>query len=320
MMKHLNDASAFNPYIKVPADLFATPNHPLFAVHKTSGENVIYEKRKFTMTYQKLMDSFSKGTITAMDKDILTIIAAYTDVACTSKMIIQLLITMGYSPDKMNIKGVIDRSISRLHRLSLIECLRFKADDLDKPSSTRIITLSPLGYATMKNVFGYSFRYNALALLGRSAAEYKRCCATAQAVTEWILHIGSKTFEFRKVIKEYLDKDKRALLRPCAKVITDDDQTIFFEAVRKTPNGTADIIDKLERYKLIFGYMSDPVAALIIVAEDEEHALELHKAIKAAGLLFENLVFTNDIALVANFSTAFYLFDGEAKIPLQISH
>ncbi len=296
------------------------PSFPIFAIHKGGAETIVFDKRKYSHTsYQRLIDALNSGIITEFDKKTLCLIGTVTG-GITAKMISELFVLLGYTDE--NIRASTDKSIRRLWSYGLIDSFHFKAIDLDKACATRILILTPNGFHILKSWGITGFYYNAIDIAGRSVAVHKRNCATAQAVVAWLKHIDSFSFSFGKTIKEYVEKNKEAIVRPSATIVTgnaENPETIHFETVRRTENSFEELLNKLYRYNLVFSYM-EKIPTLIIIGEDEYHTKEIFEYLATHNANTEDLVFSHDLALAGNdFRSAFYAFENNNRIQLHIA-
>ena len=295
------------------------PSYPIFALHKSGDETIVFDERKYyCKNQQRLIDALHTGIITELDKTVLCLIGTFSNVGITTKILSELLILMGYEKEK--IRASVDKSVHRLFSFALIDSFHFKAIDVDKICFTRILTLTPNGFRLLKTWGVTGFYYNAIDLAGQSVAEHKKFCSTAQTVVCWLKHMPCVSFSFRKTIKDYVDKDKNAIVRPSATIVAgnaESAETIYIETVRRTENNAEELLQKLHRYNLVFFYM-EVAPALVIVGEDESHTRELFDYLAARNANVDNLVFTHDLAIAGDFWNSFYTYDKADKNRIQL--
>lgn len=303
-----------------PGEIIA-PSYAIFALHKSGDETIVYDERKYSCkNQQRLIDALNMGIITELDKQVLSLIGTFTNVSITAKMLSDLLVLMGYTPND-KIRATVDKSVQRLFSYGLINSFHFKALDVDKMCVTRILTLAPNGFRLLKTWGVTGFYYNAIDIAGRNVAEHKKFCSTAQTVVCWLKHMPCVSFSFRKTIKDYVDKDKNAIVRPSATIVAgnaESAETIYIETVRRTENNAEDLLQKLHRYNLVFSYMG-VTPALVIVGEDELHTKQLFDYLASHNAKKDSLVFTHDLAICGDFWSAFYTFEDEKRIQLHIA-
>ena len=296
------------------------PSYPIFALHKGGDETIVFDERKYSsQNQQRLILALNTGIITELDKQVLCLVGTFANVCITTKILSELLVLMGYENER--IRASVDKAVYRLFSYGLIDSFHFKALDVDKMCATRILTLTPNGFRLLKTWGVTGFYYNAIDVAGRSVAEHKRNCATAQAVVCWLKHVPSVSFSFRKTIKDYVDKDKNAIVRPSATIVAgnaESSETIYVETVRRTETNAEDLLQKLHRYNLVFSYRG-VVPALVIVGEDELHTRELFNYLESHNAKMDSLVYTHDLAMCGDFWSAFYTYEGDKRIQLHIA-
>lgn len=299
------------------------PSYPIFALHKSGDETIVFDERKYSCkNQQRLIDALHTGIITELDKQVICLVGTFSNVCITTKILSELLVLIGYTPND-KIRATVDKSVHRLWSYGLIDSFHFKALDVDKMCATRILTLTPNGFRLLKTWGVTGFYYNAIDISGRSVADHKRNCATAQAVVCWLKHVPSISFSFRKTIKDYVENDKEAIVRPSATIVAgnaESAETIYIETVRRTENNADDLLQKLHRYNLVFSYMG-VTPALVIVGEDELHTRELYDYLVAHGANKNNIAaYTHDLAICGgDFWSAFYTYEGDKRIQLHIA-
>ena len=297
------------------------PSYPIFALHKSGDETIVYDERKYSCkNQQRLIDALNMDIITELDKQVLSLVGTFSNVCITTKILSELLVLMGYTPND-KIRATVDKSVHRLFSYGLLNSFHFKALDVDKMCATRILTITPNGFRLLKTWGVTGFYYNAIDIAGRSVAEHKKLCSTAQTVACWLKHMPCVCFNFRKTIKDYVENDKEAIVRPSATIVagnTEKSETIYVETVRRTENNAEDLLQKLRRYNLVFSYMK-AIPALVVVGEDELHTRELFSYLVSHNANIDNLVFTHDLAIAGDFWSAFYTFEGEKRIQLHIA-
>ena len=298
------------------------PSYPIFALHKSGNETIVYDERKYSCkNQQRLIDALNTGIINDFDQKLLGLVGTFSSLGITTKILSELLVLMGCSPND-KIRTTVDKSVHRLWSYGLIDSFHFKALDVDKICSTRILTLTPNGFRLLKTWGVTGFYYNAIDIAGQSVAEHKRNCATAQAVVCWLKHVPSISFSFRKTIKDYVENDKGAIVRPSATIVagnSESAETIYIETVRRTENNAEELFQKLHRYNLVFSYMG-VTPALVIVGEDELHTKQLFDYLASHNANIDSLVFTHDLAICGgDFWSAFYTYEGDKRIQLHIA-
>ena len=206
-----------------PNELIA-PSYPIFALHRSGDETIVFDERKYSCkNQQRLIDALHTGIITEFDKTVLCLVGTFSNVGITTKILSELLILMGY--DKEKIRASVDKSVHRLFSFALIDSFHFKAIDVDKICSTCILTLTPNGFRLLKTWGVTGFYYNAIDIAGRSVAEHKKFCSTAQTVACWLKHMPCVCFNFRKTIKDYVENDKDAIVRPSATIVAGNSES-----------------------------------------------------------------------------------------------
>lgn len=305
------ERNAFNRL--VPGEIM-NPENTIFALNDCE-ESVVFDKRKYPVSPQALFGALNDGTINDFDKKILFIIATFSTVAVTTRIISELLVLMGDAPDG-KIRETVDRSVKRLWKYGLVDSFKFQASDPEKFCGTRMFTITPNAFKLVKNYGLKNFYYDPIDIASRSVAENKRSCAAAQTVVSFIKHLPVQSFLFKKIIFNTSGKGKKSKVRPSAEMTVgtgENAEKMYVESVRRINNDGKTLLEKLARYNLIFSSMEGTCPTLIIVGEDEEHTRKLAEYLIANRALSDNLVFTNDLAVISDFHDAFYTYGDDGK-------
>lgn len=300
----------------------AVPSYPIFAMAK-GEETIVYDVRKFShLSQQRLIDGLNSGIITNEDKIILSLIATFSAVAITTKMVTELLTLMGNTSDDLRKK--VDSSVHRLWRYALVDFYHYKDIESEKQCFTRMIALTPTGFRVVKSMGLQTFFYNAIEFSSRTVAEHKRNAAGAQCLVAWIQHFPLQSFSLRRNVN-FLDENKEAIVRPTVTIVAgegDRTETLYLEAVRRNAGYEVELLNKMRRYELVSYYMEqahNDKPTIIIVAEDQEHSRDIFEYLTAGGIKAEELVFTHDLKVASDqFYTAFYCYNEGGMVPLQL--
>ncbi len=289
------------------------PSYPIFAA-RADDEFRFDAKLPYQLNQNRLFDAINKGIITEKDKIILSLIATFSPLAITTKMVSELLLLIGaYQDSPSKLRSRVDSSVKRLFGYGLIDFGKFYTKDSDRFCTTRFITLAPYGYRLVKGMGLSGFYYNGFNISTRTPAEVKRLVSTAQVVVEWLKHYETLSFTLRKMV-EYSKICKDAYVKPCAAITVGTAElpaTIYLESIRRTPE--SNFIDKLKRYELVFQCM-EKREQIVLIAEDFEHSKEIYDTLVENGVNTDNLIFTHDLLIADDFHNAFYSFENGEKV------
>lgn len=266
------------------------------------NEEHFFEKRDKNISFYQIMSALENGSITKLDKTVLSLIAVFGSAACTTKTLFEMLTLMDADVNR----NTLESSVKRLHRYHLINFSRFRLPD-GKQSNTRIITLMKYGSQLAKSL-GVVHRFNPIATASAEPYAIKSRTETAQLICNWLKNLPVDCFSVRPV--KVVDADAGAIIRPAA-TIDIWGETIYFEVPRKHEGWLADLIEKLNRYKLVFG--KDNLPTIVINGEDTNMNFEIFKELKGKNFNTE-ILFTDDLSMFGtNFSTCLYTFDSLNK-------
>lgn len=272
---------------------------PNFAAFKAEpDEKHVFEKREGYVSYYNIAIALENGSITELDKIILSIVAVFGSCCCTSKIIREMLVLMNIQVSDNMFKS----SIKRLHRYQLINFSRFCTSD-ERTSNFRIITLTINGSKLARSL-GVDHRFNAMAVATAPAYSVKARVETAQLVCNYLKNIDVDYFKVRPVIVVNADMD--AIVRPSL-MISIGGEMLSFEVVRRHDGWKEDLSDKLKRYLYVF--KEDSFPTIVINGEDEEMNLEISGLLNAIGFDKE-VLYTDDLATFGQmFKYSLYQFN-----------
>lgn len=266
------------------------------------NEEHIFEERDKNISFYQITSALENGIITKLDKTVLSLIAVFGSAACTTKTLFEMLTLMDADVNR----NTLESSVKRLHRYHLINFSRFRLPD-GKQSNTRIITLMKYGSQLAKSL-GVVHRFNPIATASAEPYAIKSRTETAQLICNWLKNLPVDSFSVRPVM--VVDADAGAIIRPAA-TIDIWGETIYFEVPRKHEGWLADLIEKLNRYKLVFE--KDNLPTIVINGEDTNMNFEIFKELKEKKFNTE-ILFTDDLSMFGtNFSTCLYTFDSLNK-------
>lgn len=266
------------------------------------NEEHFFEKRDKNISFYQIMSALANGSITKLDKTVLSLIAVFGSAACTTKTLFEMLTLMDADVNR----NTLESSVKRLHRYHLINFSRFRLPD-GKQSNTRIITLMKYGSQLAKSL-GVVHRFNPIATATAEPYAIKSRTETAQLICNWLKNLPVDRFSVRPV--KVFDADAGAIIRPAA-TIDIWDETIYFEVPRKHEGWLTDLIEKLNRYELVFG--KDNLPTIVINGEDFDMNLEIFKELKEKDFKAE-ILYTDDLSMFGtNLSTCLYTFDSLNK-------
>lgn len=276
---------------------------PQIAAFKASPEEEhIFEQRENMVSFYQVTSALENGIITKLDKTVLSLIAVFASAACTTKTLFEMLTLMGVDVNR----NTLESSVKRLHKYHLINFSRFKSPD-GKQSNTRIITLMKYGSQLAKSL-GVIHHFNPIATAAAEPYAIKSRIETAQLICNWLKNLPVDSFSVRPV--KVVDADAGAIIRPAA-TIDVWGETIYFEVPRKHDGCIEDLLEKLNRYKLVFG--KDNLPTIVINGEDLDMNLEIHKALNTTDIKAE-ILFTDDLAMFGpGFMTSLYNFDSSNR-------
>lgn len=299
-----------------PTEIIKSPRYPIFAVR--NNDSFLYDQRKYLVNNGRLLYALANNIITSFDKKLLALVATFTD-GITSKMLSELLLLKGeISGEK--VRSIVNKSVYRLWNYGLLESIRFTDKD-GRLSNTRLLILSPTGFRMSRSWdFTTGRFYSALEISTRCVGDHKRNAASAQFLVSCLKHINNCTsFALRQVVRGDLQQSDAAV-RPSA-IITAGDETIFVETVRRTEQHEKVLLEKINRYNLVFAGMSK-LPTLIILGEDEDHTRDLHDYLVSHNANIHNIAaYTHDLAIVgSDFESAFYTYAGGDRIQLHLEN
>lgn len=274
-------------------------NVPTNALFKVLPDEVhVFEEREGKVSFYQVTCALEQGQINTLDKTIVCLVATFGSCCMTTRAINELLTLMGVEYTQTR----LDSSINRLHRYQLINFSHFQKWG-EEPIKTRIITLTSYGSQLAKSM-GIVHRFNAIDTASMTAAVAKSRAQTTQLIVNFLKNITIDSFSVRPVIVR--DVDAGAIVRPAA-AIRLGEAYIEFEVPRRHEGWKEDLIDKLNRYKLVFPAESMP--AIIINGEDEEMNFEVFQLLQENKFDHE-VLYTDDLAMFGqNFQYSFYGFN-----------
>ncbi len=272
---------------------------PNFAVFKAvPDEKHVFEKREGYVSYYHIARALENGSITELDKIIVSIVAVFGSCCCTSKIIREMLVLMNIQVSD----NVFKSSLKRLHRYQLINFSRFYAPN-ERISNFRIITLTIFGSKLARSL-GVNHRFNAMAVATAPAYAVKARAEMAQLICNFLKNIDVDYFKVRPVI--VVNAELGAIVRPSL-MISIGGETLSFEVVRRHDGWREDLADKLKRYTSVF--KDDSFPTIVINGEDEEMNLEISEMLKKTGFNKE-VLYTDDLATFGKmFKYSLYQFD-----------
>lgn len=272
------------------------PTNPAFRAHPE--DHHVFEERHEGVSNYQVTKALESGVITDLDKTVLSLVATFCTTACTTRNISELLTMMGTEFNK----NTLESSLKRLHRYQLINFSRFKSD-YSSPSGMRIITLTSYGSRVAKGL-GVIHRFNPLSTATAEPYAIKSRCETTQLICNWLKNLPVEKFSVRPVM--VVNADIGAIIRPAAS-INIWGETIYFETPRMHDGWLEDLVEKLHRYKLVFGKEETPT--IIINGESEDMNILIHKALQNENLNAE-IMYTDDLIMFGkNFKKCLYSFD-----------
>lgn len=272
---------------------------PNFAVFKSQpDEKHVFVKREGYVSYYQIAMALKNGSITELDKIIVSIAAVFGSCCCTSKIIHEMLLLMNVQVSDNMFKS----SLKRLHRYQLIDFSRFYTPD-ERTSKFRIITLTLFGSKLARSL-GVNHRFNALTVATAPAYAVKARAETAQLVCNYLKNIDVDYFKVRPVI--VVNADEGAIVRPSL-MISVSGEMLSFEVVRRHDGWEEDLSDKLQRYLSVFKEESFPT--IVINGEDEGMNLEISGLLKEISF-DKDVLYTDDLATFGQmFKYSLYQFD-----------
>ena len=271
-----------------------------------ADEKHFFEERKEPVSFYQIRNAVECGKITDFDKTVLSVIAVFGNAACTTKTISEMLTMMGVETTRNN----LEHSVKRLHRYHLINLSRFCLPG-GEPTKTRIITLARYGSWLAKDM-GVVHIFKPFASANAKPYMIKSWAHTAQLVCNWLKNLPVESFAVRKVTVSDQNADEETMIkiRPASSVKVWG-ETLYFEVPRRHEEWKEELVEKMSRYKLVFGENSLPT--VVINGEDEEMNLEINKALEESGYSGE-VLYTDDLASFGrNFRTSLYSFDKELR-------
>lgn len=276
------------------------PTNRFFKAYDNEG--LIYEEREKNISFYHITTALEQGIITLLDRTIVCIIAAFGSCCMTKRSLTELLTMLGVDYNA----NCLESSIARLHRYQLINIARFKKVG-EEPAPARIIILTSHGSQLAKSL-GIIHRFNPINTSAMTAAVAKSRCQTTQLIANFIKHIDIDCFKVRPVVVK--NPDEGAIVRPAASIKIGEEY-LDFEVPRRCDDWLENLLDKLNRYKLVFSDQEIP--AIVINGEDEEMNREIYLALKSKGNNME-IFFTDDLAMFgANFKYSIYTFDDDGE-------
>ena len=71
-------------FANLAAGEIIAPSYPIFALHKSGEETIVFDERKYSSkNQQRLIDALHTGIITELDKKILGLIGTFSNVSIT---------------------------------------------------------------------------------------------------------------------------------------------------------------------------------------------------------------------------------------------
>lgn len=261
-----------------------------------------FEEREGSVSYYQIMCALEKGTITKLDKTIISLVALFGSCCCTTRVLREMLLLMNNNVSETMFKS----SLNRLHRYQLINFSRFQSGQ-HEPSKFKIITLTNYGSQLAKSL-GVIHRFNPMANASAPAYVIKARAQISQLLCNYLKNVYIDSFRVRPVV--VVNVDEGAIVRP-ALSISIDNEIIDFEVIRRHEGWQEDLIDKLHRYELVFKDKLFPV--IVINGEDEAMNCELADAIKDYAY-YDNILYTDDLAMFGpNFKYSLYRFDKDGN-------
>ncbi len=294
MNKYTTGSTYNKDYIDTSCEII--PKHAAFKA--MPDEKYIFEKREGYVNYYHITMALEEGSITELDRTIVSLVAVFGSCCCTSKIIREMLLLMNINISDNMFKS----SLKRLHRYQLINFGRFQTQD-GLISNFKIITLTSFG-SKLANSLGVNHRFNSVAVASAPAYTVKARAETAQLVCNYLKNIGIDYFKVRPVIVVNADFGK--IVRPSL-MLSISGETLSFEVVRRHEGWKEDLSDKLQRYVSVFSEDSFPT--IVINGEDEEMNLEISSMLKETGFDKE-VLYTDDLATFGQmFKYSLYQFD-----------
>lgn len=274
----------------------SVPMNPLFKVYE--GEELVYEEREKPGTFYQITQALEQGIITGLDRRVISIIATFGSCCMTKRALTELLtlLNIDYNANRL------ESSVNRLHRYHLISIAHFKKPG-ENQAPAKIIVLSNYGSQLAKSL-GVIHRFNPINAAAMTPAIAKSRCQTTQLIVNFLKNIKIDSFKVRPVIVK--NPDEGAIVRPAASIIIGEEY-IDFEVPRRCEDWLENLLEKLNRYKLVFDEKEMP--AVVINGEDEDMNREINNFLKDKGINMEFL-YTDDLAMFGqNFKYCLYLFD-----------
>ena len=273
------------------------------------GEKHIFEERERNVPYYNVISALESGYITELDKKIVCLVAVFSSSCCTKKFILEMLTMLG----KDESYATLTKSVEKLHKLQLINFSRFTTKDMSL-TNFRVISLTQYGQNLAKTL-GVFNRFNPIALATSEPHKVKSYLATAQFICNYLKHIKLQSFEIRPVV--VVNPEESAIIRPSASITVDEDTILYVESPRRYENWIEDIIEKIDRYKLVF---EDKEVTIILNCEDEQMSLELSKYLSKINLKNLEILFTDDRKTYADLlKSSIYNFNKEEKIVFEFN-
>ncbi|MCM1364868.1 MAG: hypothetical protein NC122_06780 [Faecalibacterium sp.] len=303
MINYTNGATYQKGHIDVSSEHI--PVNPAFKTFHP-GEEHVFEPHTNTVTFYQVAKAFEDGTITKLDKTVISLVATFASAACTTKALLELLTLMDADANK----NTLESSVKRLFRYHLVDFSRFRTPD-GQQCNTRVITLTNYG-SQIADELGVIHRFDHNRERRRQAETYsvKSRTETTQLICNWLKNLSIEKFSVRPVI--VVDPDNHAIIRPAATISLNGD-TLYFEVPRRHEGWLDDINEKLHRYELVFGG-KDNVPEIVINGEDEEMNREIFNSLKGKGIS-SKIMYTDDLKMFGDgFRTSLYTFDSDGRM------
>lgn len=272
------------------------------AFRSFEGETHFFEPREGRLSFFHVMSALESGALNEIDKTITCITATFASACVTTKVLREMLCMMNVRfTDK-----TFESSIKRLHRFQLINFSHFAVEG-HKPASMKIITITKFGSMLAKNL-GVPHRFNPIATATAEPYAVKSRAQTAHFISNYLKNQMAEAFEVRPVL--IVDPDRDAIVRPSLSV-TVAGEKLYAEVPRRHEGWVDDLVDKLNRYELVFE--GKPAPTVIINGEDVAMNAEAAAAIRERGYSME-ILYTDDLAMFGpSFKQSLYDFDGEGN-------
>lgn len=264
-----------------------TPKTTIFS--SIPGENVIFDVEGI-LKYPININSLTAQPLNELARHVLGIIGSYECV--TTKMITDCLNLLGIPADSKHILSACER----LRKTGLIHAFRFKCEDDCKPAGYIVYTISKLAGENALHSLGVAINqvdnYNVV----MDPANIKKKLATNQILFAH-LKLNNEVAGFEKS-KRYTavnkTTDEHVAIKPSLFISFNDESSLFYEVVRKSPFWKTELENKLYRYKILQDNWesSKEIPQLVICCENAEHAKEVYKMVQTIRL---KALFTHDL-------------------------